>query len=67
MPAFQRNYTTEGIDGEQLEVFESEFVLDAQNRIARFRVMGNQTRTRTGNQRLRAAPADLSRRCSASA
>jgi signal transduction histidine kinase len=41
--SFQRSYTTEGIDGEQLEVFESEFVLDAKNRAARFRVMGNQS------------------------
>jgi signal transduction histidine kinase len=41
--AFQRNYTTEGIDGELLEVFESEFVLDSHNHVARFRVMGNQT------------------------
>lgn len=41
--AFQRSYTTEGLAGEQLEVFESEFVLDAKNRAARFRVMGNRT------------------------
>lgn len=41
--SFQRSYATEGIDGEQLEVFESEFVLDAKNRAARFRVMGNQS------------------------
>jgi signal transduction histidine kinase len=41
--SFQRSYPTEGIDGEQLEVFESEFVLDAKNRAARFRVMGNQS------------------------
>ena len=41
--AFQRSYTTEGLAGEELEVFESEFVLDAQNRAARFRVMGNRT------------------------
>ncbi|TIS59772.1 MAG: histidine kinase [Mesorhizobium sp.] len=41
--SFQRSYMTEGINGEQLEVFESEFVLDAKNRAARFRVMGNQT------------------------
>ncbi|KQZ94208.1 histidine kinase [Mesorhizobium sp. Root157] len=40
---FQRNYLTEGLEGEQLQVFESEFVLDAKNRIARFRVMGNET------------------------
>jgi signal transduction histidine kinase len=41
--SFQRNYTIDGINGEELEVFESEFVLDAKNRAARFRVMGNQT------------------------
>lgn len=41
--SFQRSYATEGIDGERLEVFESEFVLDAKNRAARFRVMGNQS------------------------
>ena len=40
---FQRSYTADGIGGEELEVFESEFVLDAQNRVARFRVMGNRT------------------------
>lgn len=40
---FQRSYITDGIGDEELEVFESEFVLDAQNRIARFRVMGNKT------------------------
>jgi signal transduction histidine kinase len=41
--SFQRSYAREGIDGERLEVFESEFVLDAKNRAARFRVMGNQS------------------------
>jgi len=41
--SFQRSYTTDGIGDEQLEVFESEFVLDAKNRAARFRVMGNHT------------------------
>ncbi len=40
---FQRSYITEGLSGEALEVFESEFVLDAENRVARFRVMGNRT------------------------
>ena len=40
---FQRNYIARGIHGEQIEVFESEFVLDADNRVARFRVMGNRT------------------------
>lgn len=42
-PSFQRVYATGGLRGEQLEVIESEFVLDAQNRAARFRVMGNRT------------------------
>lgn len=41
--SFQRNYTIEGIGSEDLEVFESEFVLDSQNRVARFRVMGNRS------------------------
>jgi len=41
--SFQRVYATDGLRGEQLEVIESEFVLDAQNRAARFRVMGNLT------------------------
>lgn len=40
---FQRHYQIGGINGEELEVFESEFVLDSQNRIARFRVMGNRS------------------------
>jgi len=40
---FQRHYRVAGIVGEELEVFETEFVLDAQNRIARFRVMGNRS------------------------
>ncbi len=38
---FQRRYQAEGLDGEQIRVVESEFVLDAENRVARFRVMGN--------------------------
>jgi len=41
--SFQRNYRMEGIAGEEIEVLESEFVLDAKNRIARFRVMGNRS------------------------
>src|SRR5690606_15557696 len=41
--AFQRSYVTDGLAGETIEVFETEFVLDADNRIARFRVMGNRT------------------------
>ncbi|MEO3387832.1 ATP-binding protein [Mesorhizobium sp. CAU 1741] len=40
---FQRSYRAEGLAGEDIEVIESEFVLDADNRIARFRVMGNRT------------------------
>ena len=40
---FQRSYRANGINGEELQVVESEFVLDAQNRVARFRVMGNRT------------------------
>lgn len=40
---FQRSYVTQGIAGEELEIFESEFVLDNANRVARFRVMGNRT------------------------
>jgi signal transduction histidine kinase len=38
---FQRSYTAEGLAGEAVAVIESEFVLDQQNRAARFRVMGN--------------------------
>ncbi len=40
---FQRSYVANGLDGETIEVFESEFVLDGDNSIARFRVMGNRT------------------------
>ena len=40
---FQRSYLTDGLAGEDLAVIESEFVLDTENRIARFRVMGNRT------------------------
>jgi signal transduction histidine kinase len=40
---FQRNYRTKGVEGEEVEVLESEIVLDTQNRIARFRVMGNRS------------------------
>lgn len=41
--SYQRNYTTDGIKGEELEVFESEFQLDNKGRVARFRVMGNRS------------------------
>lgn len=40
---FRRNYQAVGPDGEALEVVESEFELDQQNRVARFRVMGNRS------------------------
>jgi signal transduction histidine kinase len=41
--AFQRSYIAEGLSGETIEAFESEFVLDEDNRVARFRVMGNRS------------------------
>jgi hypothetical protein len=40
---FQRSYTADGIAGEEIAVFESEFVLGSNNRVARFRVMGNRS------------------------
>lgn len=40
---FQRRYLTQGLDGEIIDVIESEFLLDEQGGIARFRVMGNYT------------------------
>ncbi|TWH35952.1 MULTISPECIES: ATP-binding protein [unclassified Aminobacter] len=40
---YQRSYLADGLDGETIEVFESEFVLAGENSIARFRVMGNRT------------------------
>lgn len=40
---FQRSYAANGLAGERVKVFENEFVLDEDNRIARFRVMGNLT------------------------
>lgn len=40
---FQRNYFMEGLAGEEIEVFEAEFTLDADDRAARFRVMGNRS------------------------
>jgi signal transduction histidine kinase len=40
---FQRSYLANGLGDEDIAVFESEFVLDAENRVARFRVMGNRT------------------------
>lgn len=41
--AFQRSYLADGINGETIEVFETEYGLDGENRVARFRVMGNRT------------------------
>ncbi|MCO6388621.1 ATP-binding protein [Aliihoeflea sp. 40Bstr573] len=40
---FQRRYVTMGIEDEFVDVYESEFVLDAAERVARFRVMGNRS------------------------
>lgn len=40
---YRRDYRADGLDGETLYVEEAEVVLDAQNRAARFRVMGNQS------------------------
>lgn len=40
---FQRSYVADGLAGETIEVFETEFVLDQDNRVARFRVMGNRS------------------------
>ncbi|WP_157015094.1 ATP-binding protein [Mesorhizobium xinjiangense] len=40
---FQRRYEARGIDGERVEVLENDFILDEENRIARFRIMGNRT------------------------
>ncbi|HEY9055552.1 MAG TPA: ATP-binding protein [Aurantimonas sp.] len=39
--AYRRSYEASGLDGERLQVVETEVVLDAQNHAARFRVMGN--------------------------
>ena len=41
--SYQRRYWTDGIEGEKIEVIESEFLLDGENRVARFRMMGNRT------------------------
>ncbi|MER2535555.1 MAG: ATP-binding protein [Rhizobiaceae bacterium] len=41
--AFQRRYVALGPGGESLVVVESEILLDNQNRIARFRLMGNKS------------------------
>ncbi|AQX21693.1 Signal transduction histidine kinase [Bartonella sp. CDC_skunk] len=38
---FFRSYQIKGIDGENLKVIESDVILDNQNRVARFRLIGN--------------------------
>ncbi|CBI76066.1 sensor histidine kinase [Bartonella clarridgeiae 73] len=38
---FFRSYRIKGIDGQNLKVIESDVVLDNQNRVARFRLIGN--------------------------
>lgn len=38
---YRRDYETVGLDGEDLQVVETEIVLDQENHVARFRVMGN--------------------------
>ena len=44
---FQRLYQAQGPTGERVDVLENDFILDAQNRIARFRVMGNRSELET--------------------
>ena len=39
--SYRRRYAAKGLDGETLQVVETEVVLDSQNHAARFRVMGN--------------------------
>ena len=38
---YRRDYEAPGLDGEELKVVETEIVLDQENHVARFRVMGN--------------------------
>ncbi len=38
---FRRNYLAEGLDGETLDVYETEVSLGTEDQVARFRVMGN--------------------------
>ncbi|MDY8109142.1 ATP-binding protein [Fulvimarina sp. 2208YS6-2-32] len=40
---YQRTYTKPGLAGEELQILETEVVLDDSNRAARFRVMGNKS------------------------
>jgi signal transduction histidine kinase len=39
--AFRRKFQTSGLDGETVEVFETEVAMSGDDKIARFRVMGN--------------------------
>ncbi|SMC63834.1 Signal transduction histidine kinase [Fulvimarina manganoxydans] len=41
--SYQRSYPMKGLAGEDLQVLETEVVLDDENRAARFRVMGNRS------------------------
>lgn len=40
---FERTYVTEGLDGEQVQILETEYVLGKSGEAARFRVMGNRS------------------------
>lgn len=45
-PEFRRDYQMTGLDGEDVRVLESEFLLGEDGLVARFRVMGNQSELR---------------------
>lgn len=45
-PSFTRSYSVPGLNGEEVYVVETEVVLDNDNRVARFRVMGNLSEVR---------------------
>ena len=40
-PDFRRQYQADGLDGETVDVFETEIALGTEDQVARFRVMGN--------------------------
>lgn len=40
-PDFRRSYLADGLDGETVDVFETEVALGTEDQVARFRVMGN--------------------------
>lgn len=48
--SFKRTYPAHGPNGEELFVAETEVVLDSENRIARFRVMGNLSEVKQENR-----------------